>query len=89
MGWAIDKDFIGGTRSEVGTGYGKAPTSDDSVRFHLFDDDGELYYAGRITREWIYGDDETKAFAPLDWAERNAGCTEMRYLDDSNRWQVL
>lgn len=99
MGWIIDKDFIGhhldmdhlGVRSEVGTGYGKTPADggSDSVRFRLYDDDGHLYYAGRIARADLYDGDEIKAFAPLAWAERNAGCTEMRYLDDSNKWQVL
>ena len=39
--------------------------------FHLYDDDGELYY---------YGKSDNQNFDPLDWAMGWAGCTEIRYF---------
>ncbi len=46
--------------------------------FHMYDDDGELYYTGRmITTE---GQTERACYGPLgDFGKPNAGCTEIRY----------
>ena len=56
--------------------------------FRLYDDDGEPYYEGRC------GDctdcEAELAFAPLDWAEHNAGCTTMRYRKlGEQAWEIL
>lgn len=47
--------------------------------FRLYDDDGELYYTGRmITDE---GDTEDACYAPLgDFGAPYAGCTLVRYV---------
>lgn len=56
--------------------------------FRMYDDDGELYYSGRIIIA-DYADGEA-AFAPLDdFGTPNAGCTEIRYLDDAGKWARL
>lgn len=52
-------------------------------RFRLYDDDGELYYSGRIVG--VYD-----GFEPLDdFGAPNAGATEIRYQDTSGRWELL
>lgn len=56
--------------------------------FRLLDDDGEVYYEGRC------GDldqaDESAAFAPLDWARNNDGCTTLEYRRvGESGWEVL
>jgi hypothetical protein len=51
----------------------------------LVDDDGEVIYMGYSSS--INGTEE-EAFAPLDWAERDAGCTNLYYLENS-KWKVL
>lgn len=51
--------------------------------FRMYDDDGELYYSGRII-----GSEE---FEPLDdFGAPNAGCTEIRYRNPTtNKWETL
>lgn len=96
-GWIIDTDHINGGHRD-GT-MGPRDISPDvelrleknkkcGSRFRMYDDDGELYYSGRI----LIADDadgET-AFAPLDdFGTPDAGCTEIRYLDDAGKWVTL
>lgn len=51
-------------------------------KFRLFDDDGELYYEGVATAR--------VDFAPLDWAENDAGCTEIQYKNPkTGAWETL
>jgi hypothetical protein len=53
------------------------PATDLPFEFRLLDDDGEEYYRGRCgDLDQAPGDE---AFAPLDWAMADAGCTEMQY----------
>ena len=97
MGWTIDRDFIRhhldmdnlGYPSAIGKGtaHGVADPY-TAVRFRLFDDDGHLYYAGRIDADWLDGD-ELAAFAPLRWAERDSGCTRMDYQRADGKWTTL
>ena len=54
-------------------------------KFKIYDDDGELYYEGRSSNQ----SDEI-AFAPLDWAMANDGCTDIKYQDnDTKKWSSL
>lgn len=56
--------------------------------FRLFDDDGELYYEGRCGD--LEAADGDNAFAPLDWAEANDGCTRMDYRKvGEQEWETL
>ena len=51
--------------------------------FRIYDDDGELYYSGRIIGDY-------EGFEPLDdFGAPNAGATEIRYKDKSGRWAQL
>ena len=51
--------------------------------FRLYDDDGNLYYEGRIAGTY-------NGFEPLDWAMPYAGCTTIQYRHGRNgRWKVL
>ena len=55
-------------------------------RFRMFDDDGELYYSGRLV---IVNDADAEAeveFSPLDdFGTPGAGCTEIHYLT-AGKW---
>jgi hypothetical protein len=55
----------------------------------LSDDDGNLYYEGLVGD--LDNASEGPAFAPLDWAEANAGCTYMEYRrrGTNEKWKVL
>jgi hypothetical protein len=57
------------------------------ISFRLKDDDGEVYFEGKITKEWIDGEEEL-AFAPLRFGETDAGCTTLEY-NEGNGWKVL
>jgi len=88
--WVITEDHLEGEDSfDVGiTGPSNAPNGliVDVERgaghvFELYDDDGELYYTGRIftPNEDDYGYEEV-CFAPLDdFGGPWAGATEVRY----------
>ena len=82
--WIIDKDHYDGAAElldRLRAGEGK--------HFRLKDDDGELYYEGRIILANDHeGDDE---FAPLDeWGKPNAGCTTIEYQNPkTGAWEVL
>ena len=85
MAFVITEDKIEDGRL-VGRVFGKllhGPTTEemlknhpDRVHFRLYDDDGELYYAG-----FYVGPDDDRMFEPLDWAMDFAGCTEMKVRD--------
>lgn len=97
-GWVIDVDHLWeyGQENEAGV-MGPRGIPDDIAaelrsrrtgrKFRMYDDDGELYYSGRI----ITDEPGTELdFAPLDdFGKPNAGCTEIRYLDDKLEWVVL
>ena len=56
--------------------------------FRLLDDDGEVYFSGRCGD--IAAAFEDAAFAPLDWAEPNFGCTELQYRAvGATEWETL
>lgn len=94
--WVIDDDYIEETDAGV---MGPEGLSNQQVAdlkqglghgFRMYDDDGELYYAGRIIfADWTYGDDlPDEAFGPLnDFGGPNAGATEIRYA--RLNWQAL
>lgn len=110
-GWTITRDHItppdDDLPSRVGTGATSSRGSDyllrglkasdlrDPVAFRVLDDDGIVYYSGVISREWLEGD-ETRAFAPLDFASHDAGATVMQYrgpdavpLHPYEKWTTL
>lgn len=97
--WVITEDhlFDGDTidRNEAGTsGPSDAPAdllarlaAGEGREFRIHDDDGELYYAGRIITRDEPGCQED--FGPLDdWGTPNAGATEIRYRANG-KWETL
>ena len=53
--------------------------------FRMKDDDGEVYYVGRIIL-----DDDTSGFEPLDdFGMPNAGCTSIEYREKTGAWVML
>lgn len=59
-------------------------------RFRMYDDDGILYYAGKI---WVdpRNEDGVEKFGPLaDFGTPNAGAVEIRYQNDiTGEWETL
>lgn len=84
---ASDKDTMGPARiSEETT---NRLVSGEGKPFQMYDDDGELYYTGRIIVPPGEEDGEL-LFRPLsDFGEGNAGCTEIRYQNDKGEWKTL
>ena len=52
--------------------------------FRMYDDDGNLYYSGKIVGDY-------SGFEPLDdYGEPNAGCTDIKMIDKkSKKWVSL
>jgi len=51
--------------------------------FQMFDDDGILYYTGRIIGDY-------SGFEPLDdYGEPNAGAVDIKYKNDKGEWETL
>lgn len=78
---------LGENRHQVGKGYGAL--LEKEVPFRLYDDDGVLYFEGVISKDWLEGSAD-HAFAPLDWATAEYGCTEMKYKNNGRwEWETL
>ncbi len=93
-GWRIDQDYLCDgdriQRSEAGVTAPRAIppacisqlTRGEGTLFRMLDDDGELYYQGRIVGQF-------EGFEPLDdFGMPNAGATVIEYLKDG-QWQPL
>lgn len=52
--------------------------------FRLLDGDGIVYYYGRSKTC-----DDQEAFAPLDWAKADSGCTSIEYCTGLGTWEEL
>ena len=52
--------------------------------FRLLDGDGNICYYGRSKTS-----DDDAAFAPLDWAKDDSGCTTVEYQDSYGDWVAL
>lgn len=102
--WVVDKDHLADEGEEPGTLAGNAATitgpggapagllaklaAGEGRRFRLYDDDGELYYDGRIIS--IEGAGSEDDFGPLDdFGMGNAGCTSIQYKNDQGKWETL
>ena len=99
-GWIITRDYITPADERestysVGTmGPRNMPAElDDRLRtgegvaFRLLDDDGEIYYHGRLITTDPGGEDE---FGPLnDFGTPNAGATDIQYRNPVGQWESL
>lgn len=92
--WMITKDKISGPdvasrKGKVSHDWKADRAKLPMTRFRLLDDDCNVYYYGKMPDEDINGD-ETIAFAPLDWAMNDAGCTIMEYYSKTDKaWKML
>ena len=97
-GWIITSDTLadGGPRPTNTNAVGMIgpgdihPESERRLRagagvlFRMLDDDGIVYYAGRLVGQTITG------FEPLDdFGEPNAGCTEIQHWTEVGEWRPL
>lgn len=100
-GWIIDKDLIADTSEPAETNLNATGLTGprdispeitarlkagEGRKFRMKDDDGELYYEGRIVSEEEGTEDD---FGPLDdFGRPNAGCTSIEYYTDKG-WECL
>jgi len=83
IAWTIDHDHIAqpGECSRAGRHFG-SPDAVLAFRYRVKDADGEVYYEGRCS--------DDSSFAPLDFAQADAGATDIEYLDPATgRWVAL
>ena len=93
-GWIVDRDHLfrgqSWERDDKGTmGPRGVPDtlvkdlkSGEGTRWKAYDDDGNLYYTGRIVGDY-------DGFEPLeDFAMPNAGAVTIKYLEDG-QWRTL
>lgn len=92
MRWVITEDLIEDVELHSRIGYGNFPIARKEelpYEFKLFDDDRVHYYTGRCDNPGQF--DESEAFAPLDWAMNDSGCTIMQYrkANTHDQWEDL
>lgn len=90
-GWVIDRDVTGGDAAGTIGPRGIEPRikerldNNRGVPFRIYDDDGELYYTGRLYTD---DPDSEDIFKPLDnFGEPNAGCTRIDLLING-KWET-
>ena len=82
--WTITRDYIeNGAETGLTGPRNKSRHTANETAFRMYDDDGELYYAGKIWGDF-YGDE------PLDdFGTPNAGCIEIRLRDSDGVFRPL
>lgn len=89
-GWIITVDHIDSGRkmgtvgpSDIAPEVNKIlkVSGDHRIRFQMYDDDGELYYAGYLTFDPERASSDTPAFPLDDFGTPYAGCTAITYRD--------
>jgi hypothetical protein len=79
--WKITKDVIDFGEANGVTSNDYQKDTELPVRFKMYDDDGELYFEGRM---------ETPDFHPLDdFGMPGYGCTEIKYSENGNKFETL
>ena len=82
--WKITQDYIFDGEATGTTGPANATEiTANEAKFRMLDDDGEVYYHGKI-----YGDYD--GFEPLDdFGMPHAGCTTIEYKNADGAWEIL
>lgn len=98
--WIIDTDLleVPGQSNTNLTGPSRAPAAmlhqletdpDAGDQFRLLDDDGQVYYLGRILGGGLDADEDA-AFGPLtDFGTPDSGCTSIQYQNIVGQWVEL
>jgi hypothetical protein len=86
FGFIITTDHIGFNDSFNRTGKvvsfsrkGFDPEKADTIAFRAYDDDGELYYSGQVSK------DDDSRFRALEWMQSDAGVTSLK-IRESRQW---
>lgn len=97
-GWIITRDHLADATSDDTGRMGPRDLRDEiearllkgeGRAFRMRDDDGELYFSGRIIDTTADADGGEWDFAPLDdYGMPGAGCTSIEYRE-GNRWVAL
>jgi hypothetical protein len=83
VGYGMDTADVASTRAkffnqiDITTGL-RAADVRDPVRFRALDDDGEVYYGGAVTQDWVL-DPESPAYEIVKYVEADAGATEVQF----------
>lgn len=94
--WIIDNDLINDYAEEQPINREGVHSSDfdpimfmemDRVQWRVKDDDGEIYYEGRMSKKRLESEADL-AFGPLDFAMADAGATTMEYLENGEWIQL-
>ena len=72
----ITYDFL--EEKDVLISYGDLKTFEKGAKFRMYDDDGELYFEGCLSKK--LDEKSEDGFIPLDEFGILSGCTEIRYL---------
>lgn len=63
----------------------------ERVKIRLLTDDEDISFTGEMTLHRLeegYEGGPEDPFAPLDWAERDSGCTTLEYFQ-GGKWHIL
>ena len=94
--WIIDNDLINDYVEERHINREGVHSSDfdpivfmqrDRVQWRVKDDDGKIYYEGRMSKKRLESEAEL-VFGPLNYAMADAGATSMEYLENG-KWEQL
>jgi hypothetical protein len=96
-GWVVDTDHIdtgaAGTRgpSDIPDQAVEQLDRGEGMRWRVRDDDGELYYSGRLVLSGGRSDGyDSEMFGPLDdFGAPNAGAVTIEYQNKTGEWEVL
>jgi hypothetical protein len=89
IGYGQTADHVGGFHTvSIATDL-RAADVVDPVRFRTLDDDGNPYHGGVVSRDWLEGADECRAFGPLAFSQADAGATELQYRNAAGEWETL
>ena len=82
--WIITRDYIdNGAETGLTGPRNKSRHTANETEFRMYDDDGELYYAGKI-----WGDFD--GFEPLDdFGTPSSGCTEIKLRDSDGIFRTV
>jgi len=80
--YTITKNIIDQGEEDAPTLIEPLPTQ--TLKFRLFDDDGELYFEGVMVPT-----DSERLFYPQDTIGASYGCTETRVLNDKGKWETV
>lgn len=86
MAWIITEDKITEDAKDSAVGVGQGDLAGKTYEFRLYDDDGELYYVGKVDQIGVDDDtDEGGLYNAWLWGMSDSGTTELRMSAEAAR----